>query len=279
MSDRTAPANPIRAAWESGVAAVGTWVLSPDPVMAEATAAAGFDWICIDTQHGWISDSDLPHLIQVVALAGATPIVRVPSNEPWLIGRALDAGALGVMVPMVGSPAEAERAVRACRHQPAGLRSAGTFRASPTAAASHRASDREVVCIVQLESRSAIETLDGICATPGLDAVYIGPTDLALSLGLSSKHELPDDLLAHIRDVALAAGVYPAMHGETAQEAIWALEHGFRFTTAGADVDFLYAAAESAWLTVAAHRGRPTVRLSADSVPRLPVGTGSAILV
>lgn len=265
-------ANPMRQAWSAGVPSVGAWVLSGDPVMAEATAMGGYEWICIDTQHGWITADQLASVIQIVALAGAAPIVRVTSNDVGLIGRALDSGAFGVMVPMVGSPEEAARAVAACRHQPTGVRSAGAFRPSPTLGATNRIADTEVVCMVQLESRSAIESLERICAVEGLDAVYIGPTDLALSMGLNSKKDLSVDLLLRVRDVALAAGVMPAMHGETAAEAIWALDNGFMLTTAGADVDFLALAAASEWETVARHRGTSTYRASSSSTPRLPGG-------
>jgi 4-hydroxy-2-oxoheptanedioate aldolase len=241
--------------------------------MAEATASAGFDWICIDTQHGWIAPDQLPHVIQVVALSGPVPIVRVAANDPWLIGRALDSGAHGVMVPMVGSPAEAAAAVAACRHQPAGTRSAGAFRRARSLASTPRQADDHVVCIVQIESIAAVEQIDAICQTPGLDVVYIGPTDLALSMGLQSRAELPEDVLWSVRDAALKHGVIPAMHGESGEDAAWAVGAGFRLTTAAADVDCLFAGAANE-LRKAAHAtaARHCRPLGSDDVPTLNLG-------
>lgn len=267
--------NPLRQAWADGHCPVGSWVLSDDALIAEATAAAGFDWICLDTQHGWIALDELPHLIQVVALAGAVPIVRVSANEPWLIGRALDAGAYGVMVPMVSSVAEAQQAVASCRYQPVGRRSVGAYRPAHSIASTPRRADTEVICIIQIESSGAIQDLSDICKTPGLDVVYIGPGDLALSLGLSSKSELPESVLFDVRDTALANGVIPAMHGESGEEAGWAIDNGFRLTCAGADVDFVYNAAASALDIANTHRQASTQRrLSGTDVPRLAVGPG-----
>lgn len=236
-------AHPLRRAWAESSSPIGAWILSGDQIMAEATASAGFDWVCIDTQHGWMSPAEVPHLIQAVALAGASPIVRVAANDAALIGRALDSGAHGVMVPMVGSPAQARAAVAACRHQPDGVRSAGAFRRATSIANTPRDADSEIVCIVQIESIAAVDEIDAICQTPGLDVVYIGPTDLALSMGFGSRAELPEEILLKVRDAALAHGVIPAMHGESGDDAAWALAAGFRLTTAAADVDCLYAAA------------------------------------
>lgn len=238
--------NPLKKTWRANGSTIGAWVLGTDPVMAEATALAGFDWICIDMQHGWIGLETLPKLIQTIALAGAVPIVRVPTNEIWLIGRALDAGAYGVMIPLVNTAEQAARAVAACRYMPVGRRSVGAYRPAPLIASSTQQADKEIICIVQIESTEALGNLEEICKVPGVDVVYIGPGDLALSLGLKSKTEIDATVFANVRDTALKSGVIPAMHGESGSEALWALENGFRMTTAGADIDYIHIEAREA---------------------------------
>ncbi len=272
--------NQLRNVWQSEKTAIGAWVLSPDPILAEATALAGYDWVCIDAQHGWFGLHDLPALIQAVALAGAAPIVRVPANETWLIGRALDAGAFGVMVPLVNSAQEAAKAVAACRYAPTGGRSVGAFRPAPGIATTLRQADREVICMVQIESKAAVENIEEICAVPGLDAVYIGPGDLYLSLGHKSKSETDPNILFKIRDTALRNGVMPGMHGETGEEARWAVNNGFKHTTTGVDIDFLHREARKA---LAIAKGVEESKLGAHSwlngVPRAAVETGSPDLI
>ena len=271
-----APNNLLRKAWQEKDCAIGAWSLSPDPILAEANALAGFDWICIDGQHGWLGLETMAAVIQAVALAGAAPIVRVPANETWLIGRALDAGAYGVMVPLVNSAAEAAKAVAACRYAPVGGRSVGSFRPAPGISSTLRQADREVICMVQIESKAAVENVEPICSVPGLDAVYIGPGDLALSLGHTSKAQTDPAILMKIRDVALAHGVMPGMHGETGEEGRWAREQGFKFTTTGVDIDFLHRAARQA---LAVATGIKEADLGThtwlDRVPRAAVETVS----
>ena len=266
------PRNPLRVAWREGRCTIGAWNLGTDPVMSEALALAGFDWVCIDLQHGWLGLEILPAVIHASAIAGAAPVVRVPANEPWMIGRALDAGAYGVMVPLVDTAEEARRAVSSCRYAPEGRRSYGAFRTAPLITGSTPEINREVVCMVQVESRSALDDLDGICAVPGLDAVYIGPSDLALSLGLSSgKDHDPRTLLA-IRDTAVRHGVAAGMHGESGEEARWAMDNGFAITTAGADVDYLHQAARRAFAIAVGDDPDPaTARDHLDRAPQLAV--------
>jgi len=266
------PRNPLRVAWQEGRCTVGAWILGTDSVMAEALALAGFDWVCIDLQHGWLGLETLPEVIHAVAIAGAAPVVRVPANQLWLIGRALDAGAYGVMVPFVDTADEARQAVEACRYQPYGRRSYGAFRTAPLIGGSARNVDREVVCMAQIESRTALDNLDAICAVPGLDAIYMGPGDLALSLGLASGKDHDPKTLFAFRDTARKHGVAAGMHGESGEEGRWAVENGFALTTAGADVDYLYQAARRAFEMAAGSDRRPTGGSGLpDRVPQLAV--------
>ncbi len=270
--------NPIRRIWAGGDCAVGAWVLGTDPVMAEATALAGFDWICIDMQHGWIGFETLPKIIQAVSLAGAVPIVRVPGNQTWLIGKALDAGAYGVMVPLVNTAEQAMNAVNACRYMPVGGRSVGAYRPAPLIASDSRQADREIICMVQIESKEALENLETICKVPGLDVVYVGPGDMALSLGLKSKSEIDPNILFNLRDTAIKHGVMPAMHGESGVEALWAIENGFKVTTAGADVDYLYVQAVED-LAIAKRTEKDKLKVSSwlGRVPRIAVSSNPPV--
>ena len=176
---------PLRQHWREGRSTLGAWLSIPSPVSAEATARAGFDYVCIDTQHGGIEYSDAVPMIQAILLGGSSPIVRVPWNEPGIIGKMLDAGAHGVIVPMVNSVAEAESVVRACRYAPAGARSFGPGLASPRVEGSYLdwAQDN-VAAIPMIETAAAVAALDDILAVDGIDAVYVGPADLSLTLGL-----------------------------------------------------------------------------------------------
>ena len=164
------------------------------PLTSEASARrlgavfldrAFFDALCVDMQHGLTDFSDLWPMLQAISQTDTVPVVRVPWNEPAMIMKVLDAGAYGVIVPMVSNRAEAERAVAACRYPPAGMRSNGPNRVLLYAGADYQKhANDEVACIVMIETPEGIEKLDEIVSTPGVDAAYIGPTDLALALGL-----------------------------------------------------------------------------------------------
>ncbi len=141
--------------------------------------------MCVDQQHGVVDYASMVPMLQAIGAAGAAPITRVLSKDPYEIMKVLDAGALGVIVPLIDNAAEAERAVAACRYPPRGNRSYGPVRAS------HVIGSRdpeelagEVLCIVMVETREGLERVEEIAATPGLDGIYVGPADLALSLGL-----------------------------------------------------------------------------------------------
>ena len=152
---------------------------------AEVMANLGFDWLCVDLQHGLIDYQDLTAMLPAISTTETTPIVRVPWNEPYEIMKALDAGAYGVIVPMVNNREEALRAVSACRYPPVGLRSFGPIRAALYGGRGYSVeSNGEIACIVMIETAEALENLQDIVTTPGVDGVYIGPSDLALALGL-----------------------------------------------------------------------------------------------
>ena len=177
--------NRVKQLWREGKPAVGGFLSIPHCFSAEVMAHTGLDWLCIDMQHGCIDYSDTVPMLTAISTTAVTPFVRVPWNEPSMIMKVLDAGAYGVIVPMVSNRAEAERAVAACRYPPAGIRSNGPNRVLLYGGPDYQKhADRELACVVMIETAEGIEKMDEIISTPGLDAVYIGPTDLALALGL-----------------------------------------------------------------------------------------------
>jgi 4-hydroxy-2-oxoheptanedioate aldolase len=254
--------NGVRELWAAGGAALGAWLMIPSAFSAEIIAHAGFDWVCVDMQHGVIDYSQMVAMLQAVAYTNVTPLVRVPWNEPGIIGKTLDAGARGVIIPMVNSRADAERAVQACRYAPAGARSFGPVRANYSAGFDYfaRAND-DVLCIVMVETRDAVTHVDDILAVPGIDAVYVGPADLSVTLGLPPAPDQDaasfNDALARILDSCAKHGVVPGIAGnqKTAPKRV---EQGFRLVEVAADAAVLSTAAGQALRTVAPERAAET---------------------
>lgn len=240
----------LNSRWHGGDTTLGMWLMTSGPDTAEALALMEFDYVCVDQQHGLIGDADALAILRALRTSTATPIVRVPGNDAATIGRALDAGALGVIVPMVNSADEARRAVAACRYAPSGTRSFGPTRASQVHGADYatRAND-EVSCIPMIETVEAIEHLDEILAVDGVDAAYIGPTDLGVSMGLGPGVDHDDDgfraALQAVLDGCAHHGVVPGIHA-TPELAAQRVDQGFRMVTVAVDYRLLQAAARDA---------------------------------
>lgn len=241
--------NHLRHLIAGGGRAVGGWCTTPSAFNAEALGRLGYDYVCADAQHGLMGVESVIQLVTIVAGTGATPVVRVPANDAAWIGQALDAGAEAVIVPMVNSVEEAARAVAACRYAPLGVRSYGPSRArfGLNDGAGPAEVDREVLCLVMLETVQAIEAAEAICAVPGVDGVYVGPADLAISMGVQLGREpVPaahGDAIDHVARTCAAAGVIAGIHTAGGDEARAALDRGFQMATAGTDAaTFLQAA-------------------------------------
>jgi 4-hydroxy-2-oxoheptanedioate aldolase len=236
--------NRIKQAWSSDRPAFGLWCGMPDPFAIELTAALELDYVCVDQQHGLIDDASMVAMIRAAGAGGCSPIVRVASNEPWLLMRALDAGALGVVIPMVNDRAQAERAVAACRFPPDGGRSYGPIRAAAVIGSRDPAElAAEVVCVAQIETASGLENVDEIAATPGLDALYIGPADLALALRIPPAGAGDDprhvDAVERILRAAQSNGIGAGMHSRSGAQARRYAEKGFSMLNLGTDYDLL----------------------------------------
>ena len=235
----------IRRAWAEGGTAIGMFIFSRlDPVVVEGLGKLGYDYVCIDLQHGLMEFGDMIAMLQALAPGDVTPIVRVPANDPAIIGRVLDAGALGVIVPMVNSPAEAARAVAACRYAPDGIRSFGPVRAGMAYGKNYPAeANGRILCIPMIETAEAAAQAEAIVAVPGVDAVYVGPTDLSLTYGLAPLLDNAGafaDALAAIAASAARHGVVAGIHANNAL-APARQAAGFRMITVTNDMAILNA--------------------------------------
>jgi 4-hydroxy-2-oxoheptanedioate aldolase len=225
--------------------ALGIWCSVGDPLLAEALASVGPDYICVDMQHGSSHEGNLVSILQAVTAGGSVPIARVAENNQAAIMKSLDAGAAGVIVPLVESGAEAAQAVAACRYPPAGRRSYGPFRASIHAGTPDARALEQVACIAMVETRAGLDNLDEIAATDGLTGIYVGPSDLSLALGLPpGSFDAPefDVALAAIQTACkrndLAAGIH-CYDGTTAARYV---ERGFDMITVSVELRTLRAA-------------------------------------
>ena len=258
-------ANLLREAWAEGRPAFGLWSMMPGSSFGvELLCAARPDYVCVDQQHGL---SDLAALVPMLAAAeaaGVTPLVRVPRNDPADIGKVLDAGARGIIVPLVNDASEATRAARACRYPPEGSRSYGPVRASVVLETGDPAAlGREVSCIVMVETREGLQNVEEIAATPGVDGIYVGPADLALSLGLQPNFDVVEpehvEAVARIKEACKRHGIAAGIHTTSAETAKKHAGAGFGMITAGTDATFLADAARARLNTVRgendAHRG------------------------
>ncbi|TQC45203.1 2,4-dihydroxyhept-2-ene-1,7-dioic acid aldolase [Rhodococcus sp. WS4] len=233
--------NRLRERARAGVA-YGMWCSIPAPVIAEFSGMADPDYVCIDCQHGFVDYSGLVPMLQAMARFDVTAVVRVSSQDPADIGRVLDAGAEAVIVPMVETSEEAAAVAAACRFPPRGTRSYGTTRATAMLGSDIDVLNAHVVCLVMIETEKGLGNIDAILTTPGVDGVYVGPTDLAISLG-----ERPSDAgrgrhtqaIEHILDRCRVHRTIAGIHGYDRAAARRYSEMGFQMVTCAGDLPLL----------------------------------------
>lgn len=195
----------------------GGWCSLPSALCAEALARSGYDWVLIDMQHGVADFATACELIRAVDGAGAAPLVRVPWNEPGIIGRVLDAGAMGVVVPMIQGPEDARRMVEASLYAPAGRRSFGPVRPILRDGIGYVAdANQRIALLPMIETAEALENLEAILATPGVDGAFVGPMDLSVALGLPPRDNdgVPafDGAISKVTAACRAAGKLAAVY-------------------------------------------------------------------
>ncbi len=248
--------NTLKARWKSGKAAVNGWLAIPSGFSAEVMAQCGFDSITVDMQHGVQDYQSMVQCFQAMGQFPATRLVRVPWNEPGIIGKALDGGAWGVIAPMINTREEAQSLVSSCRYPPHGTRSNGPIRHATYGVPSdyQKIANDQILVIPMIETKTALDNLDAILSVPGIDGIYVGPSDLAFSLGKTPKldHEDPEILKIYERLITECGkrGIYPGIHCGTPEYAARMIQMGFRLTTIANDSGLMAKAALEAVSTV-----------------------------
>jgi 4-hydroxy-2-oxoheptanedioate aldolase len=242
-------ANHVKRRLAAGEPSIGTWLALPSPEAAEYVGALGFDWLVADTEHSAIDIRTLGQMFMALTHSAAAPMVRVPWNTAENMKRVLDAGAWGIVVPMVNSKVEAEQAVAAVRYPPTGRRSLGGSRHgvsfATTADQYFRAADTEVLLVLQIEHIQGVENADEILSVPGVDACFIGPNDLAGSMGigrgvpLESDNARLNEAIAHVREACVRHGVAPGIHCSGAKGVRQRLAEGFLFLAMASELRYM----------------------------------------
>lgn len=237
----------IRRLFESGRVTHGGWCMLGNAFAAEIVSASGCDWLVIDQQHGYVSDTAMRVMIQAAGIRGVPVLVRVPLNEPISIGYALDAGAEGVIVPMISTAADALRAADASHYPPLGHRSWGPLRAGMMQEGFDTLTgNAQVICIAMMETAEGVENLDEIIAVPGVDGVLVGRNDLAISHSgrtapaAASGRDL--EMIERVSRVCVAAGVPAGIVCAGGEDARRWEEAGFNFLALPSDIQLIEAA-------------------------------------
>ena len=199
-------ANPVRQIWAEGKAVLNAWCAIPSAFSAEVMASLGWDSVTVDMQHGVVDYQDAVGMFQAISTTQAAPMARVPWNDPAIVMKMLDAGAYGLICPLVNSAEEAERFAKACRYPPRGYRSSGPIRALLYGGADYfDHADDTIVTFAMIETTDALANLDAILAVDEVDAVYIGPSDLSLSLGGKPGLDQTNPVVVEAIETILAA--------------------------------------------------------------------------
>ena len=227
------------------------WVTSGNPLLAEVMANSGFDSITLDMQHGDLHSGNLMAAIQAVANTDTVPLVRVPWNHPPDVMKALDLGAQGVICPLIETPDAAAAFVSACRYPPVGGRSYGPVRAGIRGAGDYyKHANASVMAIPMIETKLGLENLESILEVPGIDAIFVGPSDLSQSLGMAGGPEWTEgvvfDALQRITSVCAAHNVPTGVFTTSITYARRMLELGYDFVTAGTDLAYVRAGGTAA---------------------------------
>jgi 4-hydroxy-2-oxoheptanedioate aldolase len=236
--------NRLRELWSEGKPVIAGWCSIPNAFTTELMAGMGWDALAIDAQHGLIGYAEMLAMLQAISTTAAVPIVRVSWNQPGEIMRALDAGAYGIICPMINNAAECAAFVQACRYPPDGYRSHGPTRAAAVSGPGYFAeSNRELLTLAMIETADGLANLEAIVATPGLDGIYIGPSDLSLALGGPPGQDSDDPTLMAAFDKIVAAckaaGVRACVHTTSSGYAQRMIGRGFDLVTIMGDVRYL----------------------------------------
>jgi 4-hydroxy-2-oxoheptanedioate aldolase len=241
--------NALKKIWAHGEAVVNGWLSIPSGFSAEVMAHQGWDTLTIDLQHGVIDYPSMVGMLQAISTTPTVPLVRVPWLEPGILMKTLDAGAYGVICPMVNTREDAQKLVAWTSYAPRGTRSFGPVRATLYGGADYpQHANDTIVRFAMIETKQALDNLEDILSVEGLDAVYIGPSDLSLSLGCKPSFDDVDPPVAqaidHILARATAHGVMAGVHNGVPEVARARIAKGFRFVTVSSDARLLAAGSQ-----------------------------------
>jgi len=244
--------NRLKQLWQDGKPAINGWLAIPSGFSAEVMAQAGWDSVTVDLQHGVQDYQSMVQCFQAMQVHPVLPMVRVPWNEPGIVGKVLDAGAYGVICPMINTKAEAEAFVSYCRYPPAGKRSNGPIRAGIYGQGTtyQSTANDEILCIPMIETQEAVDNLETILDVPGIDAVYIGPSDLGFSMGLIPILDREEPQIMKIYERILTEtkkrNIRACVHCLSPAYAARMIKMGFQLVTLGNDSGLLLTAAKAA---------------------------------
>jgi len=233
--------NWVREKLKTGQSTLGCFLGLGSPSVAELMAQAGFDWLVIETEHSALDSSQVEHLLMAIKGTQAIPLVRLPSGDQVYIQRALDIGAMGIVVPLVRTKEEAQAIVRATRYPPEGTRGFGPLRAAQymfdTNDYFYRANENLLVALI-VETREAVQNLESIASVPGVDALFLGPFDLSLSLGLDpmkQPHREVEEIIEHMLLIASESNIAIGIHAMTIDQMLQRQAQGFRMISFSTD--------------------------------------------
>ena len=243
--------NKLKELFKAGKPIINSWLGVPSSFSAEVMANQGWDSLTIDMQHGIIDYANAVSMLQAISTTETTPLARVNWNEPGQIMKILDAGCYGVICPMVSNKKEAENFIRACQYPPKGYRSFGPIRATIYGGADYaKYAEQEILKLAMIETKEALEKLDEILDTPGLDGIYIGPADLSLALNEEPGFDRPENTKAYkeilrILESAKKRNLLAGLHNGTPEYAQKMIDKGFNLVTVGSDNRYIAAGSKS----------------------------------
>jgi 4-hydroxy-2-oxoheptanedioate aldolase len=254
--------NRLRTIWKSGGAALNGWLSIPDGFSAEIMAHQGWDSLTVDLQHGLIDYQAMVTMLQAISTTHTMPIVRVPWLEPGILMKALDAGAYGVICPMINTREETQHFVDCTHYAPRGSRSFGPVRALLYAGADYpRNANDTIVTMAMIETAQALDNIDDILSVEGLDAIYVGPADLSLALGCTPSFDDIEPKVAaaidHVLARAQAHDVVAGIHNGSTESALKRIGKGFQFVTVSSDARLLAAGAQQVVANMRGRQGPP----------------------
>ncbi|ATZ55135.1 hypothetical protein BCIN_11g04230 [Botrytis cinerea B05.10] len=243
-------ANRLRRVMEEGKGpATGCWQMIPGANVSRTLARTGVDWVLVDCEHGNIDDAAMHDAVPAIAACGVSPIVRIPDNQGWMVKRALDCGAHGVLVPLLYTAEGAEQLVKSAKFPPQGQRGFGSpfpherFNSELNSDAYLKQANESILTMVQIETKEALENVDAIAAVPGIDVLFIGPFDLGNNIGhpivAGQMHENLHAAIAKILKAANTAGKKAGIFCTSGEQGRWYADQGFHMMSVATDMHIL----------------------------------------